>query len=60
MTKFGLTAECEARGRVEGEARGQALKAFSIAQNMVNIWLPLGTVISATQLEPEKVRALYK
>jgi predicted transposase YdaD len=42
------------------EAKGEERKAFSIAQNMVKLGLPLETVVSATQLEPEKVRALYR
>jgi hypothetical protein len=42
------------------EARGKAEKAFSIAQNMVKLGLPFETVVSATQLEPEKVKALYR
>jgi predicted transposase YdaD len=52
----GLGAKWEARGKAEGEER----KAFSIAQNMVNMGLPFETVVSATQLEPEKVKALYR
>jgi hypothetical protein len=59
MINTGLAAEWEARGRVEGEAKGEA-KIFTIAQNMVNLGLPFETVVSATQLEPEKVKALYK
>jgi hypothetical protein len=51
----GWTAKWEARGKAEGKAE----EAFSIAQNMVNMGLPFETVVSATQLEPEKVRALY-
>jgi hypothetical protein len=42
------------------EAKGEERKAFSIAQNMVKLGLPLETVVSATQLEPEKVRPLYR
>jgi predicted transposase YdaD len=67
LENVGLTAKWEARGKAEGEARGKAEgraegeehKAFSIAQNMVNLGLPLETVVSATQLEPEKVKPLY-
>jgi len=53
-------AEGEARGRVEGEARGEQRKAFGIAQNMVKLGLPIETVISATQLDPEKIKPLYQ
>jgi hypothetical protein len=59
MINCGLAAEWEAKGKAEGEVRGRAEEAFSIAQNMVNLGLPLETVVSATQLEPEKVKALY-
>jgi len=56
----GWAAEWEAEGRAEGEARGRAEGAFSIAQNMVKMGLPIETVISATQLDPEKVKTLYQ
>jgi hypothetical protein len=42
------------------EAKAEERKAFSIAQNMVNMGLPFETVVSATRLEPEKVKALYR
>ncbi|WP_461255239.1 hypothetical protein [Treponema sp. R80B11-R83G3] len=35
-------------------------KSFSIAQNMVKLGLPIEIVISATQLDPEKVKTLYQ
>jgi len=41
-------------------AKGRAEEAFEIAQNMVNLGLPIETVVSATRLDPEKVRALYQ
>jgi hypothetical protein len=47
-----LTAKWEARGRVEG--------AFDIAQNLVNLGIPFETVVSATQLDPEKVKTLFQ
>ena len=34
-------------------------KAFTIAKNLLNLGVPLETVASATQLDPEKVKALY-
>jgi hypothetical protein len=55
----GLAAKLEAEGRAEGRAEGEARSRVSIAQNMVNLGLPFETVVSATQLEPEKVKALY-
>ena len=34
-------------------------KAFAIAQNLVNMGMPIETVVSATQLDPEKIKGLY-
>jgi len=64
----GLAAKWEAEGEARGEARGEAKgrfegeqqKAFGIAQNMVKLGLPIETVISATELDPEKVKTLYQ
>jgi hypothetical protein len=56
LIETGLAAKWEARGRFEGEQH----KAFGIAQNMVKLGLPIETVISATQLDPEKVKTLYQ
>ena len=42
------------------EARGEERKAIDVAQKMVNLGLPRETVISATELDPEKVEALYQ
>ena len=53
--RTGLAARWEARG----EARGEERKAFTIAKNLLNLGVPLDTIVSATQLEPEKVKALY-
>jgi hypothetical protein len=52
LEDVGLTAKWEARGKAE--------EAFAIARNMVNLGLPLETVVSATRLEPEKVKAMYQ
>ena len=51
----GLVAKWEARG----EARGEANKALDIAQNMVNSGFPLETIVSITELDPEKVKTLF-
>jgi len=51
----GWIAKWEARGRAEGEER----KALAIVGNLVNLGLSVETVVSATQLDPEKVKALY-
>jgi hypothetical protein len=56
MEETGLAARWEERGRVEGRAE----EALGIAQNMVNLGLPIETVISATRLDPEKVKVLYQ
>jgi len=48
----GLAAQWEADGRAEG--------VFGVAQNMVKLGFPIETVISATQLDPEKVKTLYQ
>ncbi|MDR2701752.1 MAG: hypothetical protein LBB72_04910, partial [Spirochaetaceae bacterium] len=46
-------------GMEKGMEKGRAEEAFGIAQNMVNLGLPIETVVSATRLDPEKVKALY-
>jgi predicted transposase YdaD len=60
----GWTAKWEARGKAEGRAEGRTEgeehKALAIAQNLVNMGLPFETVVSATQLDPEKVKTLYE
>ena len=68
LTEVGIAAEFEAngeaRGEVKGEARGVSIgeerKAIDVAQNMINLGLPLETVVSATRLDLEKVKALYQ
>ena len=55
LEEAGLTAKWEARGEAVGEER----KALKIAQNMVNLGLPFETVISATGLDPDKVKELF-
>ena len=52
MEETGLAAEFE--------AKGEERKSFSIAQNMIKLGLPIETIISATQLAPEKVKTLYQ
>ena len=42
------------------EARAEERKALDIAQNMVNLGLPVETIVSATQLDIEKIKILYK
>ena len=50
----------EARGETRGEARGAESRGLEIAKNMVNMGLPMETVVSATKLDLEKVKALYE
>jgi predicted transposase/invertase (TIGR01784 family) len=52
-------AEGLEKGHAEGHAKGLAEGKLEIAQKMVKLGLPLETVISATQLDPEKVKTLY-
>jgi predicted transposase YdaD len=54
--EVGWIAKWEAKGKAEGEEQ----RALAIARNMVNLGLPFETVISATGLDPEKVKALYQ
>jgi len=55
LERTGLIAEWESRGEVRGEER----KSLKIAQNMIESGFPPETVISMTELEPEKVKRLY-
>jgi hypothetical protein len=50
----GLIAKAEVRGEVRGEARGKE----RIAQNLINIGLPLEKVAEATGLDLETVKSL--
>jgi hypothetical protein len=52
LERTGITARAE--------ARGEARKAMDIAQNLVNLGISFETVVSATELDPEKVKALYE
>jgi len=53
-------AKGEAIGEARGEARGKERMALDIARNMLNLGFPFETIVSVTQLDPEKVRALYQ
>jgi hypothetical protein len=61
--EVGWIAKWEARGEVKGKAEGKAegekQRALKIAKNMVALGLPFETIVSATQLEPEKVKELF-
>ncbi|MCL2832675.1 MAG: hypothetical protein FWD78_05860 [Treponema sp.] len=64
LERAGLTAKWEARGEAKGEARGEARgeerNAIKVAKNMINLGLPLETVATATELDMERVKALYQ
>ena len=45
--------------RAKWEAKAKEKEALAIAQNMVNLGLPLETVVSATRLNAEKVKRMY-
>jgi len=49
-----------ARVKAEGKALGEESKALDIAKNLINMGFPLETVVSATNLDLEKVKPLYK
>jgi len=66
LEEAGLIAKWEARGVTIGEARGVAIgeargeaKTLGIARNLIGMGLPFEAIVSATELDPEKVRALY-
>jgi len=52
LIRTGITARAEARGRTA--------EALEIAQNMVNLGIPFETVVSATKVDPEKVKMMYE
>jgi len=60
LEEIGISAKWEAKGEARGEARAKENEALAIAQKMVNSGFPLETVVSITELDPEKVRALYQ
>jgi len=53
-------ARGEARGVLMGEIRGEERKAIGIAKNLVNLGLPLETVVSVTGLGIEKVKEICR
>ena len=59
LEEIGANVEWEAKGEARGEAVGKEKEAISIARKMVSSGFPLETVVSITELDPEKVRELY-
>ena len=45
--------------RTGAMARAEERKALDIARNLANLGISFETVVSATKLDPEKVKALY-
>ena len=63
LERNGFIARWEARGEAKGIAIGEAKgkeNVLRIAQNLIDLGLPFETIVSVTQLESEKVRALYR
>ena len=55
----GFIAKWEAKGEARGMAKGEKRKALIIAQNLVNMGVSYKTVVSATSLDPKKVKEMY-
>ena len=55
LERTGMAARWEARA----EARVKEKEALAIAQNMINMGFPEETIISATKLDPGKVKKLF-
>jgi len=63
MTEWNMDDALECRyeeGLEEGREEGREEGAFSIAQNLIKLGFPIETVITATQLDPEKIKELYQ
>jgi len=60
LEESGFIARMKEKYRAKGRAEGKTEEALGIAQNMVNLGLPIETIISATRLDPEKVKVLYQ
>jgi len=54
LEEAGLIAKWEAKAKAEAEAR-----VLDIARNMLGMGMTFDTVVSATGLDPEKVKGLY-
>ena len=63
MRKSGVTLEQvleEVGWTAKWEARGRQNEALDIAKNLINLGLPAETIVSATKLDPEKVKMLFQ
>ena len=59
LEETGCIARAEERGKAIGAAIGEEKKALKIAQNLIGMGFSLENVVSATQLDPDKVKSLY-
>jgi predicted transposase YdaD len=55
-----IKAEGEARGKAMGREEGRTEGRAEVARNLAKLGIPAETIITATQLDPEKVKALYQ
>ena len=60
LREVGMVDKWEAIGEAKGEVIGKERKALDIAQKMISLGLPFETIVSATELDPEKVKAMYQ
>ncbi len=56
LERAGFIGRWEARGEARGEERAE----LAIARNMINMGLPLETIVAATRLDSAKVQSLYQ
>jgi predicted transposase YdaD len=55
-----IMAEGEVMGEAKGREAGRAEGTEKVARNLAKLGIPAETIITATQLDPEKVKALYQ
>ena len=60
LVRTGFVAKMEAKIEAKMESKFEERKALNIAQKMINLGLPFETIVSATDLDPEKVKELYQ
>ena len=59
FVESGLAAKWEAIWEAKWTARAEERKSLDIAQNLIRLGYPFEEIVSATELDPEKVRELY-
>jgi len=60
LEEAGWISKWKAEGKTEGKTEGRTEGKAEVAKNMIALGLPFETIVCATQLEPEKVKALYQ